>query len=96
MPVGVRVSPAGSFTEPEYASVGLTEKKARETHDVVTAIVHFDSTTRTIIDGCKFGFCKLIADRKTSKIFAMLLVSARSISSRWRRLQLPVQCGWTS
>jgi hypothetical protein len=56
----------GSFTEPEYASVGLTEKKARETHDAVTAIVHFNSTMRTIIDGRKFGFCKLIADRETS------------------------------
>ncbi len=62
MPVGVRVSPAGSFTEPEYASVGLTEKKARETHDVVTATVHFNSTTRTIIDGRKFGF--LQTDRR--------------------------------
>ena len=36
-----------------------------KTHDVVTDVVHFDATTRTIIDGRKAGFCKLIADRKT-------------------------------
>src|SRR6266403_715548 len=33
---GDPVSPVGSFTDPEYAQVGLTEAKARETHDVVT------------------------------------------------------------
>ena len=57
-----RVSPIGSFTDPEYAQVGLTEAKARETHDVVTAVVRFDSTTRTIIDGRTAGF--LQADRR--------------------------------
>ena len=36
--------------------MGLTEAKARETHDVVTAVVRFDSTTRTIIDGRTVGF----------------------------------------
>src|SRR6516162_2709385 len=49
--VGDPVSPIGSFTDPEYAQVGLTEVKAREKHDVVTAVLRFDSTTRTIIDG---------------------------------------------
>ena len=29
-----RVSPIGSFTDPEYAQVGMTEAKAREKHDV--------------------------------------------------------------
>src|SRR5262249_26099988 len=47
---GSPVNPIGSFTDPEYAQVGLTERKAREKHDVVTAVVSFDSTTRTIID----------------------------------------------
>ena len=31
-----QVSPIGSFTDPEYAQVGLTEAKARESHDVVS------------------------------------------------------------
>jgi dihydrolipoamide dehydrogenase len=79
MPVGVRVSPAGSFTEPEYASVGLTEKKARETHDVLTAIVHFNATTRTIIDGRNFGFCKLVVDRKTAEILGCHVIGERAV-----------------
>ena len=79
MPLVDQVSPAGSFTDPEYASVGLTEKKAREIHDVVTAVVHFDSTTRTIIDGRTVGFCKLIADRKTYRILGCHVVGERAV-----------------
>ena len=63
--LGDQVSPIGSFTDPEYAQVGLTEAKAREAHDVVIAVVRFDETARTIIDGRTTGFCKLIADRAT-------------------------------
>jgi pyruvate/2-oxoglutarate dehydrogenase complex dihydrolipoamide dehydrogenase (E3) component len=74
LPLESQVNPAGSFTEPEYAQAGLTEKKARETHDVVTAVVRFDSTTRTIIDGRKLGFCKLIVDRKTCTILGCHVV----------------------
>jgi dihydrolipoamide dehydrogenase len=79
MPLGDHVSPAGSFTDPEYAQVGLTENEAREKHDVVTAVVHFDSTTRTIIDGHKTGFCKLIVERNTSKILGCHIVGERAV-----------------
>ena len=79
LPLEDEVSPIGSFTDPEYAQVGLTEKKAREAHDVVTAVVHFDSTVRTIIDGRKFGFCKLIADRKTCRILGCHVVGERAV-----------------
>jgi len=70
MPVGERVSPAGSFTDPEYAQVGPTEAKARATHDIVTAVVNFDSTTRTVIDGRKLGFCNRAAagDPRTTNL----------------------------
>ena len=63
-----RVSPAGSFTYPEYAQVGLTEAKARESHDVLTTIVPFDTTVRAIIEGRTFGFCKLVSDRGNHRI----------------------------
>ena len=74
-----RVSPIGSFTDPEYAQVGPTEAKARENYDVVTAMVRFDSTTRTIIDGRTAGFCKLIVDRATHKILGCHVVGERAI-----------------
>ncbi len=79
LPLEDEVSPIGGFTDPEYAQVGLTEKKARETHDVVTAVVHFDSTVRTIIDGRMLGFCKLIADRKTCRILGCHVVGERAV-----------------
>src|SRR5258705_2933345 len=79
MTTGDPVSPVGSFTDPEYAQVGLTEAKARETHDVVTAVVRFDSTTRTIIDGRKVGFCKLIVDRMTCRMLGCHVVGERAV-----------------
>ena len=73
------VNTTASFTEPEYARAGLTEAKARETHDVLTAVVHFDATMRTIIDGRKTGFCKLIVDRGTAKVIGCHVVGERAV-----------------
>jgi dihydrolipoamide dehydrogenase len=77
--LGNPVSPIGSFTDPEYAQVGLTETQARETHDVVVAVVPFDATARTIIDGRTVGFCKLIVDRTTSRILGCHVVGERAV-----------------
>ena len=97
MPLGDRVSPSGSFTDPEYAQVGLTEARARETHDVVTAVVHFNSTTRTIIDGYKFGFCKLLADRKNSRILGCHVIGERAVDIvQVAAIAIAGGCGWTT
>jgi len=72
-------APIGSFTEPEYAQVGLTEKQARAAGEVVVAKVCFDSTTRTIIDGRTSGFCKLIVDRVTRQILGCHVVGERAV-----------------
>jgi dihydrolipoamide dehydrogenase len=77
--IGDPVSPIGSFTDPEYAQVGLTEAKSRERYDVETVVLRFDSTTRTIIDGHKVGFCKLIVDRKTHGILGCHVVGERAV-----------------
>src|SRR5947199_2765906 len=45
MILGNAVQPIGSFTDPEYARVGLTEAQARESFDAVTVVVPFDATT---------------------------------------------------
>jgi len=74
-----RVSPVGSFTDPEFAQVGLGEAHARQAHDVVIATVRFDQTTRTIIDSHKIGFCKLIADRKTYSILGCHIIGERAV-----------------
>src|SRR5207247_10249217 len=74
-----RPIPSGSFPDPEYAQVGLTEAGAREAHDVVTGIIRFDSATRTIIDGRTNGFCKLIVDRATYNILGCHVVGERAV-----------------
>ena len=73
------VSPIGSFTDPEYASVGLTEATARETHEVVVATQRFDSLPRPIIDGRPTGFCKLIVDRQLHTILGCHIVGERAV-----------------
>ena len=79
MKTGDQVSPIGSFTDPEYAQVGLTEAKACQEHDVLGVVVCFDSTTRTIIDRRTRGFCKLLVDRRTYKILGCHVVGERAV-----------------
>jgi dihydrolipoamide dehydrogenase len=73
------VNPIGSFTDPEYAQVGLSEAKAREKFDVLVSAVSFDSTSRTIIDGRTNGFCKLLVDRKSKEILGCHVVGERAV-----------------
>ncbi len=79
MTLDVAVNPIGSFTDPEYAQVGLTEAQARAAHDVLTAKIQFDATTRTIIDGRTLGFCKLVVDQATHKILGCHVVGERAV-----------------
>ena len=61
--VAHEIVPTGSFTDPEYASVGLTEAQARERYDCAVAVVRYDHLLRAVIDGHAEGFCKLIVER---------------------------------
>ncbi len=73
------VLPVGSFTDPEYAKVGLTESAARLSHEVVVATFPFDSFARSLIDGRPTGFCKLVADRHTRRILGCHVVGERAV-----------------
>jgi dihydrolipoamide dehydrogenase len=73
------VSPIGSFTDPEYASVGLTESAARASHEVVIATQRFNALPRPIIDGREAGFCKLIVDRHLGTIVGCHIVGERAV-----------------
>jgi pyruvate/2-oxoglutarate dehydrogenase complex dihydrolipoamide dehydrogenase (E3) component len=63
-----RVVPSGSFTDPEYGQVGLTETVAARVHDIVTATADYRNLLRPVADGRPDGFCKLIADRRDRTI----------------------------
>lgn len=61
--------PAGGFTDPDYAGVGLTEAEARDRDiDCVVSIVRYADLDRAVIDGRERGFLKLIADRRRELI----------------------------
>ena len=61
--------PAGGFTDPDYAGVGLTEAdaRARDPHCVV-AVVQYSGLDRAVIDDRERGFLKLISDRRRELI----------------------------
>ena len=75
------INPIGSFTDPEYAQVGLSEAGARAGHEVETAVVRFDSLTRGIVDGRTVGFCKLIVDRADHRILGCHVVGDRAVDT---------------
>ena len=75
------INPVGSFTDPEYAQVGLSEADARARHEVATAIAPFDSVTRAIVDGRAVGFCKLVVDRADHKILGCHVVGDRAVDT---------------
>ena len=72
------VVPSGSFTNPEYGRVGLTETEAGQQHDVVTGIARYDDLVRPVADGRADGFCKLIADRRSHAILGAHVVGEYS------------------
>jgi pyruvate/2-oxoglutarate dehydrogenase complex dihydrolipoamide dehydrogenase (E3) component len=67
-PATYEVVPSGSFTDPEYGRVGLTETEAAQRHDTVVGVARYDDLLRPVADGRSEGFCKLIADRRDHTI----------------------------
>ena len=59
---------AGSFTDPEYGSVGLTEDEARARYDCVVAVARYEDMLRPVADGQPEGFCKLIVETAERRI----------------------------
>lgn len=72
--------PAGGFTDPDYAGVGLTQEQAREQDPgCVVARVSFSSVDRAVIDDREAGFLLLIADRRRELILGAHAVGENAI-----------------
>ncbi|MBA3634312.1 MAG: dihydrolipoyl dehydrogenase [Acidobacteria bacterium] len=72
-----RVVPWATFTEPEVAHVGMTEKEAKEKHGKVKIIkVLFEENDRAHAEGETEGFAKIILDGK--KIVGAHIVGLRA------------------
>jgi len=74
------IVPHGGFTDPEYASVGLTESRARsEGHDYAVAVVPYAELDRGVVDGHTEGFCKLLVDRGSRHIVGAHIVGEQAV-----------------
>jgi pyruvate/2-oxoglutarate dehydrogenase complex dihydrolipoamide dehydrogenase (E3) component len=68
-PRDYRVVPKVTYCEPEVASVGHSEKDARdEGHDVVTSLLRFADNERAVIEGAPHGIVKLVADKGSGEL----------------------------
>jgi dihydrolipoamide dehydrogenase len=74
-----RAVPAATFTNPEIASVGLTEREARaQGHEVKIGRFPFRAHGRNIADGETTGFVKILADAGTDQLLGAHIFGVRA------------------
>jgi len=74
-----RAVPAATFTSPEVASVGLTEREAvAEGRKVKVGRFPFRAHGRNIADGELAGFVKLVGDAGTDQVLGAHIIGARA------------------
>jgi glutathione reductase (NADPH) len=72
--------PAGGFTDPDYAGVGLTEEQARDRDpSCVIAVARFAQLDRAVIDDRERGFLMLIADRRRELLLGAHAVGENAV-----------------
>jgi mercuric reductase len=87
--------PTAIFTEPELASIGLSEQEARdEGLDVGTATHPVTAVTRAQYHDAKCGLYKLVFDRGSRKVLGVHVVN-RAASEIVQGLALPLKLGAT-
>ncbi|HZD57562.1 MAG TPA: NAD(P)/FAD-dependent oxidoreductase [Anaerolineales bacterium] len=75
-----QIVPHGGFTDPEYASVGLTEEQARQLDGgYLAAVVSYGDMDRAVIDGRLQGCCKLIVSEETHRILGAHIVGEQAL-----------------
>ncbi|MEM7698340.1 MAG: NAD(P)/FAD-dependent oxidoreductase [Verrucomicrobiota bacterium] len=73
------IVPSGGFTDPEYASVGVTEKEAEKREPVVSVTVPYSAIDRAVIDGHPRGLCKLIVAKESHRILGAHVVGEQAL-----------------
>ena len=73
------IVPHGGFTDPEYASVGLTEKQAIARQDCLSVVVPFTDIDRAVIDDRTVGFCKLIVSQENHRLVGAHVVGEQAL-----------------
>jgi dihydrolipoamide dehydrogenase len=74
-PINLRQVPSCTYCDPEVASVGLTEAKAREEgYDVKAAKFPFSASGKARILGEEEGFVKIVADKRYDEILGVHII----------------------
>lgn len=74
-PINYDLTPSATYCYPEVASVGLTEKKAKERgYDVKAALFPFSAVTKASISNEGMGMIKVVSDKKYDEVLGVHLV----------------------
>ncbi|CAN7240886.1 MULTISPECIES: mercury(II) reductase [Bacillaceae] len=74
--LNLELVPGVTFTTPSIATVGLTEKQAKEKgYEVKTSVLPLDAVPRALVNRETTGVFKLVADSKTLKILGAHVVA---------------------
>ena len=77
--VDVSIVPAGVYTDPEIASVGITEQQAKDQGiDVITGKFIMSANGKSLITKEERGFIKVVAEAATEKILGAQMMCARA------------------
>lgn len=75
-PIDLRVLPRVTFTDPEVASVGLTEEQARrDGHEVRIGFAAVADAEKAQIDGQVHGHVKVVADARSGEMLGCQIVA---------------------
>jgi dihydrolipoamide dehydrogenase len=78
-PINHRQIPNCTYTEPEVASVGLTERQAREAgHKVKIGKFPYVGVSKAVILGQPEGFIKVVSDEKYGEILGVHIIGPRA------------------
>lgn len=78
-PIDYRKSPACTYCRPEVASVGLTEKAAREEgYDVAVGKFPFSPLGKALIVGERDGFVKIVSEKKYDEVLGVHIVGPKA------------------
>lgn len=87
------VMPAVVFTDPQVASVGITEAQARAAgHAVRTSVLSLDNVPRALAARDTRGLIKLIADGATRKLLGAHILAPEGADSI-QTAALAIRCG---
>jgi len=78
-PINYRQIPNCTYTEPEVASVGLTERQAREAgHKVKIGKFPYAGVSKAAILGAREGFVKVVSEERYGEILGVHIIGPRA------------------